>query len=111
MFAQHSRSALLAGLLIAAAIVPAVSAENDTVKPDAAADRPVAMAASPQSGPVLARESLATETGAHETIEVGANQPTRGAGNPTTGRRYAATRSGYERSSSHRHGLILGIGY
>jgi len=107
MFAQHGRTALIAGLMTAALCAPAWSAD-DAVKPEA----PVAMAASPQAGPVIARESLATEASARTTVTVGENQPTRSTGNPTVGRRYAGTRAsvGVDRPV-HRYSLILGIGY
>ena len=53
MFAQpRSRSALLAGLLTAALVVPAWSAEPEMP----ASERPAVLAASPQTGPVIARE-------------------------------------------------------
>jgi hypothetical protein len=115
MFAQHSRSALLAGLLTVATLVPAWSADGDAAKPEAAGTpQPMAMAGSPpQTGPVLARESLATETSARATVVVGENQPTRSTGSPMVGKRYAGTRSssgGYDRPS-HRYSLMLGIGY
>jgi hypothetical protein len=113
MFAQHSRSALLAGLLTAALFAPAWSADGDAVKPQTpVTEQPVAMAASPQAGPVVARESLATEASARATVVVGENQPTRSSGNPTVGKRFAVTRGGvvYYRPV-RRYGLILGIGY
>ena len=95
MFAQHSRSVLLAGLLTAAMFAPAWSADGDAAKPEpAGTDLPVAMAASPPAGPVVARESLATEASARATVVVGENQPTRSYGNPTVGKRYAGTRGG-----------------
>ncbi len=110
MFAQHSRSALLAALLTASLFAPAWSAEGDAATPEAAGTpQPVAMAA-PPSGPVVARESLATEASARATVVVGENQPTRSSGGPTVGKRYAGTRSGDYRPS-HRYSLMLGIGY
>ena len=69
----------------------------------------------PQSGPVIARESLATEASARATVVVGENQPTRSYGNPTVGKRYAG--NALARSSVaynrpvHRYSLMLGIGY
>ena len=115
MFAQHSRSVLLAGLLTAAVFAPAWSADGDAAKPEAAGtEQPMAMAASPppQAGPVVARESLATEARARTTVGVGENQPTRSSGSPTVGKRYAGTRAGvpYNRPV-HRYSLMLGIGY
>jgi hypothetical protein len=112
MSVVNRRSALLAGLLTAAMFVPAWSAD-DAAKPDAAATEPVAMAASPQAGPVIARESLATEASARATVVVGENQPTRATAYPTVGRRYAGTRGrsvAYDRPV-YRHSLMLGIGY
>jgi len=113
MSALNSRSVLLAGLLAAAMFAPAWSAEGDAAKPEAAATEPVAMAASPQAGPVIARESLATEASARATVVVGENQPTRGSAYPTVKRRYAGTRGNsvaYNRPV-YRHSLMLGIGY
>ena len=114
MFAQHSRSALLAGLLTAALFAPAWSADGDAVKqPAPVTEQPVAMAASPLAGPVVARELLATEASARATVVVGESQPTRSTGNPTVvGKRFATTRGGvvYYRPA-RRYGLILGIGY
>jgi hypothetical protein len=112
MFAQHSRSALLAALLAAASFAPAWSAEGDAAKPEAAAtEQTVVMAASPQAGPVIARESLATEASARATVVVGENQPTHGVRNPTVGKRYAGARSGGYDRPTHRYSLMLGVGY
>ena len=109
MFAQPtSRSALLAGLLTAALVVPAWSAEPETP----ASERPAVLAASPQTGPIIARESLATQTRAPSAVVVGEGQPTRGSGSLTVGKRYAGTRGSvaYARPV-YRHSLMLGIGY
>lgn len=114
MFAQHSQSVLLAALLTAAMFAPAWSADGDAAKPEAAGtEQPMAMAAPPpQAGPVVARESLATEASTRATVVVGENQPTRSSGSPTVGKRYAGTRAGvaYNRPV-HRYSLMLGIGY
>jgi hypothetical protein len=122
MFAQHSRSALLAGLLTAALFGPAWSADGDAAKPEpAGTQQPVAMAASPppQSGPVVARESLATEASARAAVVVeGESQPTRSYDNLSIGKRYAGKRNriapgtgvAYSRPV-YRHSLMLGIGY
>jgi hypothetical protein len=113
MFAQHSRSVLLAGLLTAALFAPAWSADGDAAKPEATGtEQPAAMAGSPQAGPVIAREALATEESARATVVVGGNQPTRSSGSPTVGKRYAGTRGSvaYDRPV-HRYSLMLGIGY
>jgi hypothetical protein len=61
MFAQHSRSVLLAGLLTAAMFAPAWSGDGDAAKLEpTGADLPLAMATSPpvHPGPVVARKSL-----------------------------------------------------
>jgi hypothetical protein len=117
MSVLNSRSVLLGGLLAAALFAPAWSAD-DAAKPDAAVtEQPVAMAASPQAGPVIARESLATESSARATVVVGENQPTRATAYPTLGKRYAGKRMigggstvAYNRPV-YRHSLMLGIGY
>jgi len=118
MFAQHSRSVLLAGLLTAAIVAPAWSA--DPVKPDATAAEPMAMATSPpvQPGPVVARESLTSEANAAAAVVEGESQPTRTYGNPSVGKRYAGKRSRTAGGASvayakpvHRYSLMLGIGY
>ena len=81
MFAQHSRSALLAALLTAALFAPAWSADGDAAKSETpGTQQPVAMATSqpPPSGPVIARESLATEASARATVVLpAAMNPTR----------------------------------
>jgi hypothetical protein len=121
MFAQHSRSALLAGLLTAVMFAPAWSGD-DAAKPEATgADLPLAMATSPpvHPGPVVARESLATEASARAAVVVeGESQPTRSYDNLSIGKRYAGKRNriapgtgvAYSRPV-YRHSLMLGIGY
>ncbi len=121
MFAQHSRSVLLAGLLTAAMFAPAWSADGDAVKPEpAGADLPLALATSPpvQPGPVVARESLTAEASARATVVEGESQPTRTYGNLSVGKRYAGKRSRIATGTSvayakpvYRHSLMLGIGY
>ena len=119
MFAQHSRAVLLAGLLTAALFAPAWSADGDAAKPEpAGADLPLATAPSVQPGPVVARESLAIETGARATVVEGENQPSRTYGNFSVGKRYAGKRSRATPGTSvayakpiHRYSLMLGIGY
>ena len=121
MFAQHSRSVVLAGLLTAALFAPAWSADGDAAKPEpAGADLPLAMATSPpvQPGPVVARESLATEASARATVVEGESQPTRTYGNLSVGKRYAGRRNRVAPGTSvayakptHRYSLMLGIGY
>jgi hypothetical protein len=116
MFAQHSRSALLAGLLTAALCAPAWSEDGDVAQSEPlGADLPLAMATSPpmQPGPVVARESLATEAAVESE-----NQPTRTYGNLAVGKRYAGKRSRIGTGTSvayakptHRYSLMLGIGY
>jgi hypothetical protein len=121
MFAQLGRSVLLAGLLSAALLGPAWSEEGDVAQSEPmGADLPLAMATSPpvQPGPVLARESLATEASARATVVEGENQPTRTYGNLAVGKRYAGKRSRIATGTSvayakptHRYSLMLGIGY
>jgi len=114
MFAQHRRTALLAALLTSAMLAPAWSAEGEAAKPEAAgAPQVVAMSSAtpPEAGPVIARESLATEASARETVVIGENQPTRAAASPAAGRRYAGARGGYSAPVHRRYGLMLGIGY
>jgi hypothetical protein len=107
MFALDRRTLLLAALLTAAC-VPAQSAElvNDGVQM-ALVDAERLAAAQP--GPVIARESLSTETVA-SVATVGSGPPTRGTLNaagraaPTAPRAYAAY-------GPAGHPLMLGIGY
>jgi hypothetical protein len=121
MFAQHSRLVLLAGLFTAALFAPAWSGDGDAAKPEpTGADLPLALATSPpvQPGPVVARESLATEASARATVVEGESQPTRTYGNLAVGKRYAGKRSKITPGPSvayakpvHRYSLMLGIGY
>jgi hypothetical protein len=69
-------------------------------------------------GPVVARESLATEASASATVVEGEGQPTRTHGNLAIGKRYAGKRNKISTSTSvayakpvYRHSLMLGIGY
>ena len=115
MSAQHSRSALLAGLLTAALFTPAWTADGVAVEPEATGtEQVVAMAGSSasQAGPVVARESLASEASGRTAAVLGESQPTRGYGNPGVGKSRAGTRAGatYNRPA-HRYSLMLGIGY
>jgi hypothetical protein len=114
MFAQHRRSALLAGLLTAVLVAPAWPADDVATKPETAGtQQPAAMASPPlPSGPVVARESLATEASARAAVVVGESQPTRSSGTPRVGKRYAGTRASvaYNRPV-HRYSLMLGIGF
>jgi hypothetical protein len=121
MFAQHSRSVLLAGLLTAALCAPAWPEDGDVAQSEPlGADLPLAMATSPpmQPGPVVARESLATEASTRTTVVESENQPTRTYGNLAVGKRYAGKRSRIGTGTSvayakptHRYSLMLGIGY
>jgi hypothetical protein len=114
MFAQHRRTALLAALLTSAMLAPAWSAEGEAAKPETAgAPQVVAMSSTtpPEAGPVIARESLATEASARETVVIGESHPTRGAGSPAPSKRIIGARSSYSGSGHHRYGLMLGIGY
>jgi hypothetical protein len=114
MFTQHCRMIRFAGLLTAALSVPALAADVDAVKATAtASDESLVALASPpvQPGPVIARESLATETSTKVAV-VGGGQPTRSTTNlsPLT-RARAATASVYS-NYSYRPAepqLILGI--
>jgi len=120
MFTQPSRSVLLAGLLTVALFTPAWSADSDVAKPEAAEVEPMAMATSPpmEPGPVVARESLATDNSAVATVVEGENQPTRTYTNLGVGKRYAGKRNRLATGASvayakpvYRHSLMLGIGY
>jgi hypothetical protein len=112
MLARNSRSVLLAGLMTAALFAPAWSAETDAAKLQAAGtEPPVAMAASPQAGPVIARESLATESSTRATVVVPENKPTRTSARPTVRKRYAGTRATASHRPAHRYSLMLGIAY
>jgi hypothetical protein len=79
MFTLHSRMALLAGLLTAALSMPALAVDVDALKaqPTAADELQVALASPPvHPGPMIARESLATETSTR-LASVGGSQPAR----------------------------------
>jgi hypothetical protein len=79
MFTFHSRMVLLAGLVTAALSVPALAADVDALKAQStAADESLVALASPpvNPGPMIARESLATETSAKMAV-VGRSKPTR----------------------------------
>jgi hypothetical protein len=115
MFAQHRRSALLAGLLTAVLVAPAWSADDVATKPETDGTQQAAATVAsppPQAGPVVARESLATEASARAAVVVGENQPTRSSGTPKVGKRYAGTRASvaYNRPV-YRYSLMLGIGF
>lgn len=117
-----NRSLLLAGVLTltAALFSPAWSADDNVAKVEPTGeDMPLAMATSPpiQPGPVVARESLATDASAAATVVEGENEPTRTHGSPLVGKRYAGKRSRPATGSVayakpvYRHSLMLGIGY
>ena len=117
MFTQHSRMALLAGLLTAALSVPALAADVDVVKaqPTASDESLVALASPPvQPGPMIARESLATETSTKVAV-VGGSQPTRSVTNLSPLKRARAARAAsagtYSNYSYRPAGptLILGV--
>ena len=113
MSTQRNRAALLAGLLILGLSSPALAADVDVAKPPPGASDEAQLALlSPtsQQGPIIARESLATETKA-STATVNASQPTRSATNHLSQikRARAANAGG---SYSHRPSsppLILGV--
>jgi hypothetical protein len=77
--------------------VPAATADDDT------------LGAATQSGPVIARESLAAATVASVTT-VGSGQPTRGTASVAPRAAPAAPRS-YAAYGPAGHSLMLGIGY
>ena len=117
MFTHHSRLALLAGLLTAALSVPALAADVDAVNAQAtASDEPLIALASPpvQPGPMIARESLATETSTKIAV-VGGSQPTRSVTNLPALKRARAARAAsagaYSNYSYRAAGptLILGV--
>jgi hypothetical protein len=114
MVALHSRSALFAGLLTAALFTPAWSADVAAEPEATGTEQVVAMAGSSAShaGPVVARESLASEASGQTMVVLGESQPTRSYGNPGVGKPHARTRGGvaYNRPT-HRYSLMLGIGY
>jgi hypothetical protein len=113
MFTQHGRMALLAGLLTAGLSIPALAVEVDAVKAQpTTTDESLVALASPQiqPGPMIARESLGTETSAKIAV-VGANQPARATTNLTPLKRARAARAGSYSSYSYRSAapqLILG---
>ena len=79
MFTQHSRMALLAGLIGAALSVPALAADVDTLSAEVTLpDQPMVVASSTaaQPGPAVASQPLAAETGS-EVAVVGGAEPTR----------------------------------
>jgi hypothetical protein len=118
MFNRHSRMALLAGLLGAALSVPALAADVDGQSAQATiSDQPmVATSAPAQSGPVVARETLAP-TKTAEVAVVGGSEPTRSATglSPAARRAARAARAASAGSSSYGgyrssgHPLILGV--
>jgi hypothetical protein len=108
MSSHLTRSVLLGALLAAAMIQPARSEDVNMATPDTVVmEHPVALAASAQTGPIIARESLGIATSTAAT-EAGKVTPTRAYGYPNPRKRYASTRGG---RPAYRHGLILGIGY
>jgi hypothetical protein len=108
MFALDRRTLLLAALLTAAC-VPAQSAElvNDGVQM-ALVDAERLAAAQP--GPVIARESLSTETVA-SVATVGSGHPTRGTLNVAGRAATPAAPRSYAAYGPAGHPLMLGIGY
>lgn len=118
MFTQHSRMALLAGLLGTALSMPVLAADVEAPGAEATiSDQPMVVASSPaaQSGPVVAREFLAPDKGA-EVAVVGGSEPTRSATSLSPSKRAArAARAantgspGYGGYRSSGPTLILGI--
>jgi hypothetical protein len=95
MFTLHSRMALLAGLLAAASPAPALAADVDALntRPIAAEESIVAFASpSVDPGPMIARESLATESSTKVAV-VGVGQPTRSTTNFSHLKRARAVRA------------------
>jgi hypothetical protein len=119
MFTQLNRSVLLAGLLSAVLAAPAWSEDGMAKAEPAGGDLPMALATSPpvQPGPVVERESLATEAGARADVVEGEGQPTRSYMGHPVGKRYAGKRLRTARAAVayarpvYRHSLMLGIGY
>jgi len=112
MSAQLNRAALLAGLLLALT-PPALAADTDVpAAPPSASDESQLAMLSPtaQQGPIIARESLGTETKA-SAAAVNTGQPTRGSiHNLSHFRRARAANAGS--SNSYRPSsppLILGV--
>jgi len=112
MSAQLNRAALLAGVLLVALSPPALAADVDAASPPPSASDEAQLALlSPmaQQGPIIARESLATETKA-SAATVSASQPTRSASRLSQYKRARAANAGA--SYSHRPTappLILGV--
>jgi len=111
MSTQRNRAALLAGLLILALSPPALAADVDVANPPPSAsdEAQLALLSPTAQGPIIARESLATETKA-STATVNASQPTRSATNLSQIKRARAANAGG--SYSHRPSappLILGV--
>lgn len=119
MFSRANRTALLAGLLVWALAVPAVSADVDTVKAKAIqSDQPLVMGASsisqPSVGPVVARESLSMA----QVEVVGGAEQNRSAAGVTAVKRMRAARaaraagySSYGNGNGYRSSapIILGV--
>jgi hypothetical protein len=123
MFIGASRVAVFTGLLVAALAMPAVAAEVDSVLAEATlSDQPMVVAASattqPSLGPVIARESLASEP-ASQVAVVGTVEPTRSTTNLSSLKRARAARAaraaryssyGYGNGNGYRSTpLILGV--
>jgi hypothetical protein len=112
MSTQLYRGALLAGVLLVALSPPALAADVDVASPPPGASDEAQLALlSPtaQQGPIIARESLATETKASTSI-LSASQPTRSASNLSQYKRARAASAGG--SYAHRPTappLILGV--
>jgi hypothetical protein len=106
--------ALLAGLLTAALSVPALAADVDALKaqPTASDESQVALASPPVNpGPMIARESLATETSTKVAV-VGVSQPTRSTTNLSPLKRARAASAASPSNYSYRPAapqLILGV--
>jgi hypothetical protein len=107
MFAQV-RAALLAGVLAAAQVAPAWSADGNTVgRQTTGMDLPAAIAISSPADAGDAEGTSATSVSARDIPQVSESQPTR-AKDTAKGKRLEGPHS---RVAIHRPGLILGIAY
>jgi hypothetical protein len=105
MFTQPGRTVLFAALLTATMALPAMSAD---VPPAIAEATEQTYNAAASSGPMIARESLATETAARATVTVD-SKPARAAATPA--KRVAAYQPTRSHASFRRPPLILGISH
>ena len=109
MFIQPGRTVLFTALLTAAMALPAMSAE---VPPATTGATEQTFNAAASSGPMIARESLATETAARATVTVD-SKPTSAAASPAKrlAAHHAPPRSNASFRTAARLPLILGISH